>query len=185
LIYVGNHGLEISGPEFVYIEPAAVDTGPALRQLTTQLAQRLQSVPGAIVEDKGLTASVHFREVAPDDCETVRRQVHAALATASHPFVLTTGDKVYEMRPRTYWNKVAAMDWIKEKLYKQDALVIYLSDDVTDEEVFTTLADHITIKVGDPTNTAARYHLAGPDEVQRFLKWVVTRIYQDSPHAVR
>jgi len=185
LVYVGNHGLEISGPGFVYVEPSSLDAGLALEQLTTQLAQRLQSVSGVLVENKGLTASVHYRQVPPEDCEGVRRQVHAALATASHPFVLAAGDKVYEIRPRVYWTKVSALRWIQQKLDREDALVIYLGHDEPDEDAFTELTEAITIKIGEVENTAARYRLTGPKEVLRFLNWLERQIHEDAIPAIR
>src|SRR5262249_5991479 len=51
LIYAGNHGLEISGDGFIFIEPTAVACGKALKELAADLAQALQHVPGAFVED--------------------------------------------------------------------------------------------------------------------------------------
>lgn len=171
-IYVGNHGLEISGPELLFVEPAAVACRDTLRELANSLNSRLQLIAGALVEDKGLTVSVHFRQVAPEEREEVRRQVHAALSSTSHPFVLTTGSMVYEIRPRVYWNKGDALHWLLENLGVPQALPIYLGDDATDEDVFVALAEGITIKVGSAGETAARYRVDSPVEVQLFLTWL-------------
>src|SRR5206468_4160628 len=80
LIYAGNHGLEISGPGFVFIEPAAVACEEALQRLAADLTVRLRPIAGAFVEDKGLTVSVHFRQAPPEARDAIRHIVEAALA---------------------------------------------------------------------------------------------------------
>ncbi len=177
LIYAGNHGMEISGPGFVFIEPSAASRCAAFQDLPALLAQKLQHIPGAFVEDKGLTLTVHYRQVAAEDCDEVRRLIHATLAGRDHPFHLTTGDKVYEIRPRVSWHKGTAVDWLKANLGQAGTLMVYLGDDVTDEDVFATHPQGITVKVGAPQNTAARYYLANPEEVHRFLVWLEDHLH--------
>jgi trehalose-phosphatase len=172
LIYAGNHGLEISGPGFFFVEPTAVASSGPLKDLSAQLAAQLRPVPGVFVEDKGLTTCVHYRQVAPTEWEEVRRIVHVVLANADHAFLLSAGHKVYEIRPRVYWNKGSAAGWIKERLGKNDALAIYLGDDVTDEDAFAALTNGITIRVEESPETAAQYHLDRQEEVHGFLEWL-------------
>jgi trehalose 6-phosphate phosphatase len=171
-IYAGNHGLEISGPGLTFVEPSAAACQETLHQLANNLGSRLQSVSGVLVEDKGLTVSVHYRQVAAEDGEEVRRQVHAALSSTSHPFVLNTGHMVYEIRPRVYWNKGDAIHWIAEQRGMTHSLPVYMGDDATDEDAFAALTDGITIKVGNNAETAARYHVDNQTEVQEFLAWL-------------
>ncbi len=172
LIYIGNHGLEISGPGLLFVEPAALASRPAQQVLFAEFKNRMQAVPSVIVEDKGLTLSVHYRMAPPETHETIRQQVHAALANSSHPFQLTQGDMVYEIRPRGTWNKASAISWLQEKLAKPGLLTIYAGDSPTDEEAFTALPEVITIRVGPGTETVAKYTVAGPGEVARFLAWL-------------
>src|SRR5262245_42630073 len=63
VIYAGNHGLEISGPGFVFIEPEAAAQTDALKRLAKALAKDVEAIDGAFLEDKGLTLSVHYRMV--------------------------------------------------------------------------------------------------------------------------
>jgi trehalose-phosphatase len=172
IYYAGNHGLEISGPGCLFVEPTAASHSGALQELAAELDKRLQAIPGALVEYKGLTISVHYRAVAADAWDEVRREVHGALANAAHPFVLTTGEKVYEIRPRVYWTKGTAVNWIRERLGKPDVLAIYVGDDISDEDSFAALPEGITVKVGQGSDTAARYSLEGPAEVRKFLEWI-------------
>jgi trehalose 6-phosphate phosphatase len=173
-IYAGNHGLEISGPGFTFVEPTAAGMRDTLRALAETLVGILKRIPGAEVEDKGLTLSVHCRRVGEADREEVRRLVHGVMANASHPWALTQGDLVYEIQPRVYWNKGAAVNWIRERLGKEGAAAVYLGDDATDEDAFAVLRDDVTVKVGGAGESAAHYRVGGQAEAERFLAWLAS-----------
>ena len=173
LIYVGNHGLDIGGPGYVFVEPTAAAHSEELRGLADVLTERLKGIEGVIVEYKGLTISVHYRLVADAACDEVRRVVHATLAASSHPFVLGMGEKVHEIRPRVNWNKGTAVNWLRQQLGQPEVLPIYVGDDVTDEDAFAAIrTDGITVKVRKDTETAAQYTLEDPAEVRKFLEWL-------------
>jgi trehalose 6-phosphate phosphatase len=172
LIYAGNHGLEISGPGFLFVEPKALAARPALHALAEDLTIGLQDIPGAFVEDKGLSIAVHDRLVSAGLLEEVRRRVQAALVPVSHSFRVTTGARVFDIRPRVAWNKGDAVGWIRTRVAKAGALAIFLGDDIPDEDAFAALKDEITIKVG-PGETVARYRLHDTKEVRNFLNWLV------------
>jgi trehalose-phosphatase len=185
LIYAGNHGLEISGPGLVFVEPTAVECRGALQALAADLAHRVAAFPGAFLEDKGLTLSIHYRQAPPDSAEPIRQTVHGALANASHPFQLTTGTMVFDVRPRVTWGKGTAVNWIRGQLSKPNALAIYIGDDATDEDAFACLADDITIKVGGgPSETAAAFQVESHEDVWRFLTWLRTVLEGREPLVV-
>jgi hypothetical protein len=75
LVYAGNHGLEISGPGFVFIEPSAIGYRDKLLEFAKDLATRIKGIPDAWVEDKGLTLSVHSRLVAPEQGNALKNGV--------------------------------------------------------------------------------------------------------------
>jgi trehalose-phosphatase len=175
VIYVGNHGLDISGPGHLFVEPDAAARTEALDALAGKLTNQFKTIEGVTVEAKGLTISVHYRHLPAERWDEVRGIVEAALRRASYPFVLTTGEKVFEIHPCVDWNKGAAVRWILDHLSQQgksDILPIYMGDDPTDESAFAVLMDGITIKVSGTEETAARYTLEGPAEVRTFLEWV-------------
>jgi trehalose-phosphatase len=173
LIYAGNHGLEISGPGFEFVEPTAAARVAELHELAKVLSARLEGIAGAIVEDKGLTISVHYRLVSEQACEEVRRVVHATLSATNHPFILVAGEKVHEIRPRVSWTKGSAVAWIRERLGQPDPLPIYIGDDTTDEDAFAAVREGgIAVKVRTGGETAARYSLNDPAEVNKFLEWL-------------
>jgi len=169
--YLGNRGLEISGPGHIFVEPSATEKTTLLKEVGIKLAAKLQGISGVSIEDKGLTLNVHYEQAGAESIEQIRRAVHAVLSTSDHPFQLTTIDNGFEIRPRVSWNKSAAVGWVKEQIGHPDALVIYVDDNVSGENPAATIPDAITIKAGadDPI---AQYRVDGPKEVIEFLRWL-------------
>jgi trehalose 6-phosphate phosphatase len=176
LIVAGNHGLEIVGPDWEHVDPAVADSAAHIGALGPALAKALEGIPGTLVEEKGLSVSVHFRHVSPDRHEAVRDAIHGVLAGSSHPFVLTCGRMAYDIRPRCYWHKGEAVKWIAARVGQPEALVIFIGGDPTDEDAFAALPDGITVRVGSGVETAAKYHVDGPDGVRNFLEWLRERV---------
>jgi trehalose 6-phosphate phosphatase len=172
LVYAGNHGLEISGGGLNFVEPAAMAKRELLKHLLDALEGSLRHVRGAWVEDKTLTASVHYRQAAARDERAIANIVHAALAHHSAIFQLNEGKKVFEIVPRTKWHKGAAVCWINARLAGPGVASIYIGDDRTDEDAFALLPGEITIRVGHSEDTAARYHVEDPGQVRVFLEWL-------------
>jgi trehalose 6-phosphate phosphatase len=172
LTYAGNHGLEIFGRNLCFIEPTAVNVREKLERLSEDLAEKLKPIEGAIVEDKGLSVSVHYRQVSPEDVGAIQDAVREAVAGAG-TFRSNTGRKVIEIVPPTNWNKGAAAQWITRHLGRDsnDIVSIYIGDDSTDEDAFSTLTDAITVKVGG-CPTRAKFRVPGPDAVHEFLRWL-------------
>jgi trehalose-phosphatase len=172
LIYAGNHGLEIFGRDLRFVEPLASSRREELGMLCRELAAKLQSVAGALVEDKGLTASVHYRMADHACLPQIQTAVYEAVARNGALFRVNPGRKVFEIVPRTDWHKGAAVRWINSHLEEKPDLTIYLGDDSTDEDAFNVLSDAITIKVGGSAVTGAQYLLPDPAAVHEFLLWL-------------
>jgi len=174
LIYAGNHGLEIRGPSLVFVEPTAVALVDRLQELTNRLRELLRDVPDAVVEPKGLTTSVHYRNVLPELWDELAHIVCHVVASDPDHFVLTTGLRVWEILPRVSWHKGRALTWVLDHLNDPaHRLAFYLGDDRTDEDAFATLTDGVTVRVGHAQSpTHARYQLADPAAVERFLTWL-------------
>lgn len=172
LIYAGNHGLEIEGPGLSFQLPEAASLRDELRTICGVLGKRLAHIAGIEVENKGLTASVHFRRAAPAAEPEILAIVEATLTPARGRFLFRPGKKVFEIRPKVDWHKGAAVLWIAERVGAGSPLAVYLGDDTTDEDAFRALQTGVTVKVGDPIRTAAAYHVAGSDGVSRFLRWL-------------
>lgn len=181
LCYVGNHGLEIQGVKLRHINPVAAKSRPLLRTIRRQLAKILKPIPGAWVEDKGLTLSVHFRGVSEKDHVLVKNAFHEVVAPyrLKNQVHLTDGKQVFEVRPPAHWNKGSVVLWL---LARQTALAsagevlpFYVGDDFTDEDAFRALEEKgITVAVGPSTPlTQARYVVQSSDEVEALLRKIL------------
>jgi trehalose 6-phosphate phosphatase len=172
LIYAGNHGFEIKGPGLRFMQPTAGALRPELQDLCMRLAVSLRSIAGAYVENKGLTASVHYRQADPHDVARIEEIVLATVQNNAARFRVSPGNQVFEILPLADWNKGAAVNWIHDQLGGNPPFTIYLGDDSTDEAAFRVLAGSITVKIGALDPTSAQYHALGPAQVRDFLLWL-------------
>lgn len=173
VIYAGNHGLEIASPRWRWSHPDAERLRAQIASAAAALRSRLEAVPGAIVEDKGLTISVHYRQTPHPFADTVR--VAAYEEAERRGLVVRGGKRVYELRPPVRWDKGAAVRSILDHECGPDwparAAVIYAGDDRTDEDAFLALPDPaITVKVGPGAQpTAAAFAVRDVTEMVQFL----------------
>ena len=174
IYYAGNHGFEISGPGIELIKPEAERTRSTLAEICKKLRRKLGHIEGAMVEDKGLTASVHYRLVARVKFKSVKK----IFAKTVKPYVdsgvikITQGKKVFEIRPNVKWDKGKAVLWIIKILDPRKNLIpVYMGDDRTDEDGFIALEEGITILVSEKRKKSnAKFFLRNLNEVQMFLK---------------
>ncbi len=179
IIYAGNHGLEIEGPGVSFINPLAEEMKPILRIMHQVLSRTLRPIRGVLVENKGLTLSVHYRMVEEDKTRDVKSTFESIIGSAqvSGRVKITSGKKVYEVRPAVAWDKGKAIKLLMKKYGKggrtSRLLPIYLGDDLTDEDGFRVIGKYgngISVFIGEPRqDTAARYFLGSPTEVAKFL----------------
>lgn len=172
VIYAGDHGFAIRGEGLSFIERIAAERKRALSMLMSRLEPLLRTVTGARLEEKGFTASIHYRQVPEEQHEQLFNLVRDAVETSGDLFRITQGLRVLEIRPRVEWNKGTAARWIMNLSGKPNALPIYIGDDATDEDAFAALASGITIRVGPYADTLARYRLESQRMVGEFLSWL-------------
>jgi trehalose 6-phosphate phosphatase len=173
----GNHGLQIAGPEIEYCHPDAVQLQPQLRTLAQDLQQALETIPGAWVEDKGLTLTVHMRAVPTAYVPLVQRRVLRCIRPAreAKALVLRTGKAVLEVRPAIQWDKGSALRWIVDHMCLSRSAShmcpVYIGDDETDEDAFQALgAAGLGILVGcDRLSSAAHYYVESVEQTMQFL----------------
>lgn len=162
-VYAGNHGLEIRGEGLEFRMPE----DPTLRSTVEQLKGAVLSIEGVELEDKGLSASVHFRRTPPSEWPRVEE---AVLRVVPADLNLRAGKMVFEVRPAVGWNKGSAVRWIMEQLRLEGACPVYIGDDVTDEDAFAVLPDGITVHVGSAESTIAKYRLRDTNDVSELLQ---------------
>lgn len=176
LLYAGNHGMEIEGPGVREIAPEALELRPQLEAARAMIEAALQEVRGAWIEDKELTLTIHHREADPLD-EPRIREVVAAAVEAEPRLRMTSGKKVFEVRPRIDYDKGTAVNFLLRHLDPPaGAPILYLGDDRTDEDAFRAVRDWSAgggegVLVADqPTmQTAALSYLQDVEDVSALL----------------
>lgn len=169
LLLAGNHGLEIEGRSLYYRHPGAVSLQPQLRDFCNLLRKELRGYDGAEVEEKGLTATVHFRRVSPERREEAAAAVFHAAERSMAPVCVRCGLLSLEIRPAVEWDKGAAARWILAHTGVPLEAAVCLGDDLTDEDLFRALPKAFSVKVGLEGESAAPWRLSGPAEVAAWL----------------
>ncbi|HYM69467.1 MAG TPA: trehalose-phosphatase, partial [bacterium] len=176
IVYAGNYGLEIWGRGRSWVLPEAERARPALEACGRRLERRLRVIPGAWLQDKGLTLTVHYRHTPSAFIERVRDAVFEESGQApAGQIAVHLGTYAFELRPDVSWNKGSAVRRILIEafgdVWSTQVHPIYVGDDRADEDVFVALAEPaVTVKVGHrPPQTAARHRVAGVDDVHRVL----------------
>jgi len=172
LIYAGSHGLEIREPGGERTRHGvAEDLVPALEAARERIEDELGDVDGLVLEPKPFSLAVHDRQVPDGEVERVRGTVEA-VAGESPELRIAPGKRVRELRPDVDWDKGRAVEHLLDQLDvdPRHTPVVYVGDDVTDEDAFHALPEGIGVLVsGEGPATFADYGLAGPEAVRAFL----------------
>lgn len=180
VIYAGSHGFDIAGPGGLQARPDDAQTflGP-IETADAELREALARIEWARIERKIFSIAVHFREVAEGGLPALEEGVERVVGRHEE-LRKGRGKKVLEIQPRTDWDKGRAVEWLlaNTRLGEDDALPLYLGDDLTDEDAFAALSDSgLCIAVrGGRRATLADFALADPDDVCRFLEWLAERL---------
>lgn len=137
LIYVGNHGMEWTEGGRLTHNIAAAAWTDAVRESLVEMTEQATAAgidQGLVVEDKGLSGSIHYR-LAPDVARTQFILLGIAISVAERfGLRVTEGRMVLEIRPPVKISKgTAVADLVKERGIKG---IIFLGDDVTDVDAF-------------------------------------------------
>ena len=136
LVYVGNHGLELDPESGVWAD---------------RLLRFLNDVEWPDVEDKRVSASLHYRN-APDEAAARAELERIGDRARAAGFVARFGRKVLEILPPIQANKGTAI----RRLLSEHGLVraLYAGDDTTDLDAFRAL---------EPLELGIRVAVASPE----------------------
>ncbi|MGI8507899.1 MAG: trehalose-phosphatase [Gemmatimonadaceae bacterium] len=175
-----NHGIEILHPGGeTEIEAGWGAAAPALHSTADEIAAVLPNFPGAFLEHKEYSLSVHFRDV--DASRTTELSAAVAAIAATHAVRVESGKSVLNIVPAISVDKGTAVMRLMRDVFTPGMFgsILFAGDDVTDEHAFRALADvpsAVTVKVGDDSaHTAARYRMSGPAAVHRLLDLIQAR----------
>jgi len=172
-VVAGLHGLEIEGLGERFVHPDMEKARAGVAEVSEGLRAIAGRLPGAFVEDKGASVTLHFRET---DLAAQRIAVEAFGVLAA-PLIergllrLMRGSYVLELLPAIDWNKGHAVQWILDRVEQQKGPVfaVYIGDDVTDQDAIAAVeGEGLAIAASD--RVTADVHIDGPPAVERFLR---------------
>jgi trehalose-phosphatase len=169
VVLAGNHGLAIRGPAFQFEHAGARLLRPKLVEACGQLTRIIVRWKGAWVEEKALTAAVHYRKVDRDARYALIRTVRQCMASYDGLFGMRAGREAIEIHPRVAWDKGTCVRWIKQRLRMEGSFCVCIGDDPTDESMFEANVNQMNIKVGTIGRSAAGFQVADVYEVAALL----------------
>ncbi|MFA5411300.1 MAG: trehalose-phosphatase [Candidatus Omnitrophota bacterium] len=180
IVYSGNHGLEIEGPKIKFSPALPSGYKAALILIKNDLLKRVSKIKGALLEDKGLSLSLHYRLVAEKEIAKVKTAFREAtiLPRVKNKVNIRLGKRVLEVRPPVGWDKGKVALWLlarsKFALKGRAVMPVYVGDDLTDEDAFKALKSKgLTIFVGRSKILSAAYYLKDPKEAGIFLNYIL------------
>lgn len=165
----GQHGLErrdAAGKHYRHAAPQG-----AKGDIEAHLQPVLQRHPGLLLEDKGLSLALHYRQ-APHLASYVHRLLHDLVDGVADTLQLQKGKRVVEIKPAGFDKGTAIEAFLAEAPFS-GRRPVYIGDDMTDEHGFAVVnqRDGISIKVGKG-RSAARYRLPDVAAVRDWLRAV-------------
>jgi trehalose 6-phosphate phosphatase len=174
--YAGLHGMEIAVDGRHWHHPDLEPSRSHVRQLAARLREVMPRIPGVLIEDKDVSLAVHTRSTPLD-----RRAEADALAEAcAAPWLASgqlkrlEGNAVLEYLPNIACHKGDAAEWIAQDVsarFAEEPWVVFLGDDVTDEDAFRAIERGIGVLIGSRP-TAATHQLPSIAEVDALLRWL-------------
>lgn len=178
---IGNHGMEryepaASGDSSVTgrsVHPLAAAAIPRIEACFGILEPVLDSIPNAAVEYKGLTGTVHYRNVPKPLQPTCKRLAADALERfGGGQLSISEGNAIVEFGPAIDWGKGDAVELLRSERPANTAVLV-CGDDTTDEDAFRAVgSDGITVRVGPAEPSYGTYRTASPTTLARLLQWV-------------
>ena len=182
LLFAGSHGFDIRTADGTTKVPEATGEVPALLDaVETELDGDLAKFDGVQKERKRFMLALHYRNIRDPDAVDYLRNRLESIINRHDNLTLSTGKKVFEVRPAIDWHKGKAVTWIINHLFGRDGDVfpLYIGDDTTDEDAFRAVKGHgAAILVGDHGGGSyADYHLDDPNDVRRFLAEITAQLH--------
>lgn len=140
LIYIGNHGMEriVRGVPWTHpaAEAARLSIAAALTEIEAGVREQ-DSAPWLLVENKGVTGTVHYRLAEDPGAAAALLEPLALVAAERHGLRVSPGRMIVELRPALAVNKgTAIVDLVTELGLRG---VVFFGDDVTDVDGFVAL----------------------------------------------
>lgn len=182
MVYIGNHGLEHLDEGGLKLIRDVKDYVRIIKATIDELMPSL-TMPGIIVENKAVTATIHYRLCA--NRQAAKRKILATLKTSTQAkhLQIMPGKMSINLRPPVAINKGTAVLKLVQEYNLQAG--VYLGDEITDMDAFKAIhaASRDSNFQGFAISITSRempkrllaesdFTLNGINDVERFLGWL-------------
>jgi trehalose 6-phosphate phosphatase len=173
----GQHGAEARrGKSQCVFAPVST----ALEALLAPVYVFAAKHPAIHIEDKGLSAAVHYRG-AEVERDALARLLEEAMASSGADFKLLPGHLVFDVIQRSV-NKGSALNWFMTEPPFISRVPLFAGDERTDEDGFAAALARggYAVRVGPPGDSIASWNLRAPQDLREWLHRSVTALRQDA-----
>src|SRR5260221_12278537 len=164
----GQHGAELR-------DSASGDTigagpPPHFAELVARLNDFTASRPGLLVEDKGASVAVHYRQ-APRYRGELQQFIQTAIAENGEDMEMLQAQMAFDIKRRSA-NKGHAVAWFMSRPPFRGRVPVFIGDDLTDEDGFaavTARAGH-AVQIGTARACVAPWHAPTPSDLRLWLR---------------
>jgi trehalose 6-phosphate phosphatase len=185
ILYIGNHGMEISKNGKIMVSEDVKKYLPIVKEVTKKIQEdKSCQIDNIMFEEKGICSTIHYRLC--EDPDEARKVIINALSNIEEAkdLKIAEGRKVIEIKPKIEQNKGTVLEKIIKDYNIQK--VIYLGDDVTDADAFNRLKELknngkvdgegivvISQEIPEFVKENASYYVESVGEVQKFFNWLL------------
>lgn len=176
--YIGLHGLETAGPQFVQSCPEGMQLyRECMREVAVRLDDTVSDVPGVRVEYKGPIVALHTREAASEHVVWSRFQLLSAAADLVNTESVRPlrGRDVLELVPNVDCSRAEALRIVRrcvEARHHRVAVTVYIGEDIADDDAPDAIGERgVAATVG--RRTPAVCHLDSCDGLDTVIKALI------------
>lgn len=165
---VGGHGAEIRyEPELPIMRSRSASLSDDLR---AEFASIVRLDPGILVEDKGYSVAIHYRQAPQIGGEVMEHIVAICRNEQCDSLEILPGKLVVEIKPAGYSKGTGLRELMAVSPFR-GRKPIFIGDDVTDDAAFAELPNYggIGFSVGG-TMPGAAFNFDGPQDVRLWLE---------------
>ena len=146
-----------------------------MKKLGAAVYKKFGSIPGVSIEQKDYSVALHYRHVDVKKQNWLVKEYMEMIRPIlkEQNLELMKAKKLFEVRPKKFWDKGKSSKWIWENIAPR-YLPVYFGDDTTDEDAFRELKKvGITIRVGLKKSSNAEYYVRKIDDAAPLVKWLL------------
>jgi trehalose 6-phosphate synthase/phosphatase len=166
-----EHGALLRRPDGDWEPLRSGDQGEWKARVRPVLEHFADRTPGSFIEEKEYGLVWHYRMADPEFAPWLANELSSTLdkMLAETEERAVRGHKAVEVRP-AWANKGRVLQFLEGQPHPAFGFRLAMGDDRTDEDLFEQMpADAVTVHVG-PGPSRARFRLADPADVRRFLE---------------